>query len=1137
MFRHSLLILILLGLVCSSNAQIDNTISFRRMDARDIGSEQCTYQCWDKNGGCWFVADRGIIENNGYQSYFYRHDPSDSNTILNDTVHRIFSTGPEEIFISYATIPYITILNTTERTFEHHEMEFMKDESGQFKYAVTNIKPDHLGNVYVMSWGNGMQMYNRETGEFSNYSLALESDSKEYKSRPKDFVQIKGDEYLVAFFKQGKNERSFPIITNIVTGQNYEIPILDYVLIDPADPLRKKFHVAMQIINCVHVDANKNFWIGTYSGLFYLDNIKKELIRITNDDTDHRMNVVNIKSIVEVNGEMWCGSPNMGVVRVDMRNLKYNYIQSDPNNPTTLFNDRIVSMSTDQLGNLWICSEDGMVSVYSPMADRFKVHSWKEMGTKFTDRSEQVIPVNQMLVQSDGNVLISSEAGLQRFNPQLKKTVKRIDFLKNKGISRNVVTNFKFIGDSILLNIQGKLAYYYEEKDELTILTKKQVKGRNWKFLFRHSHPYKEPVYFLSNRLIQNYDLYRYNRSKGDMESFYTFPEGVKPKETFTFELASGRWMIHEFNGRFIIFDNEKLEHELYSPSQVETNFPDSTVRIAHVEGDRIFIGTEKGLYEFNEETKESVFINEKVGLRESEIVNAMKRDRLGRLWIALEKDIACWNETENKLDRFSSEDGLNVGAFLPAIGQRDNKGYLYFATMNGMLVFNPMSFDVPDMSLEVKPLNIRVQDSIIYDRNFSDANDLSFHWNDDEIAFEFYTNQIFQLVPHQFEYRIVEQGENWISNGKSNRIRFYDFPHGNYTLQVRATNGFKVTSEPYEIKFTIRTPFWLTWWFYAILAVIAGSAVWYYIKYRERALKKRQEILEQTVEDRTAEVVKQKQEAERQKSEAEHQKEIVEEKQQEITDSITYAKRIQDAILPSEELIQKFLPNAFVMYRPKDIVAGDFYWMEPISDDEVIFAVADCTGHGVPGAMVSVVCNNALNRTVREFKIKDPGKILDCTRELVIEQFDQAKSVKSVERDDTIKDGMDISICYLNKKTNKMFWAGANNPLWIIRNEELIEIKGNKQPIGKFEPSTDFATHEVEIEKDDRFYIFSDGYADQFGGEKGKKFKSSSLKKLFHSIHKKPIKVQLHSIEEQFDLWKGDYEQLDDVCVIGFQL
>ncbi|TXB67027.1 tetratricopeptide repeat protein [Vicingus serpentipes] len=257
-------------------------------------------------------------------------------------------------------------------------------------------------------------------------------------------------------------------------------------------------------------------------------------------------------------------------------------------------------------------------------------------------------------------------------------------------------------------------------------------------------------------------------------------------------------------------------------------------------------------------------------------------------------------------------------------------------------------------------------------------------------------------------------------------------------------------------------------------------------------------------------------------------QKILIETKNRDITDSIQYAKQIQSAILPSDETIKKLFASNFVFYKPKDIVAGDFYWALELPN-QILFAVADCTGHGVPGAMVSVVCNSALNRAVKEFNLNSPAKILDKATEIVIETFEKSNS--------NIKDGMDIALCSFDKETNELEYAGANNSIYLIRNGELIETKADKQPVGKFVNSKPFTNKQIKLEKNDSLYLFTDGYSDQFGGPKGKKYKYKAFKQLLINIHKKAMNEQKQIIYKSFIDWQGNLEQIDDVCIVGIRI
>ena len=265
------------------------------------------------------------------------------------------------------------------------------------------------------------------------------------------------------------------------------------------------------------------------------------------------------------------------------------------------------------------------------------------------------------------------------------------------------------------------------------------------------------------------------------------------------------------------------------------------------------------------------------------------------------------------------------------------------------------------------------------------------------------------------------------------------------------------------------------------------------------------------------------------QKKEVEQQKIIIEVKNKDITDSIKYAKRIQEAILPPQELIKQLLPNSFILYKPKDIVSGDFYWLEN-KEDRVLLAAVDCTGHGVPGALMSIVTHNGLSRAVNEHRLLKPSEILNYLNENV------HLTLRQSDEEGSIKDGADMSLCSFDFKNYMLEFAGANNTLIIIRGSELIEVKSDKQPIGSFrqEKLKPFTNHEIRLQKHDTVYLFSDGYADQFGGEKGKKFKYSKLKELLLSVQNKSMAEQKDILNETLETWKGNLEQVDDVCVIG---
>lgn len=268
---------------------------------------------------------------------------------------------------------------------------------------------------------------------------------------------------------------------------------------------------------------------------------------------------------------------------------------------------------------------------------------------------------------------------------------------------------------------------------------------------------------------------------------------------------------------------------------------------------------------------------------------------------------------------------------------------------------------------------------------------------------------------------------------------------------------------------------------------------------------------------------------AKKQKQIIQLQKNEVEQKNKEILDSITYAKRLQDAILVSETELTNTFNDAFVLYKPKDIIAGDFYWTHKLNHKSILIAAADCTGHGVPGALVSIVCSNALSRSVIEFNKKSTGEILDKTRELILEAF--------TKNDSDVKDGMDISLLKLDLESGEAEWSGANNSLVYFSSGKFCEIKADKQPVGLYFNSKSFSTHSIRLEKGDELFLFTDGYADQFGGPNGKKLKYKNLFGYFENVKQLPCKQQKEELNNMFAVWKGNLEQLDDICIIGIKV
>ncbi len=265
----------------------------------------------------------------------------------------------------------------------------------------------------------------------------------------------------------------------------------------------------------------------------------------------------------------------------------------------------------------------------------------------------------------------------------------------------------------------------------------------------------------------------------------------------------------------------------------------------------------------------------------------------------------------------------------------------------------------------------------------------------------------------------------------------------------------------------------------------------------------------------------------------------IIEAKNKHITDSINYASRIQQALVPEHDEIYQFLPDAFILYKPKDVVSGDFYWFNSLTyssldknKHQLLLATVDCTGHGVPGAMMSVIGNSLLNEIVKEKKITQPAEILNQLNASVI------KTLKQDEKSAQSKDGMDVALCHINLDNLEIQVAAAYRPIYYVKDGELLEIKGNKFPIGgsQFDFNRKFTNHTLQLSNGDAVYLFTDGYVDQFGGPNNKKFMSKRLKQLIAENKDRSMEEQCRIINRSFEEWKGEYNQIDDVAFIGIK-
>jgi serine phosphatase RsbU (regulator of sigma subunit) len=340
----------------------------------------------------------------------------------------------------------------------------------------------------------------------------------------------------------------------------------------------------------------------------------------------------------------------------------------------------------------------------------------------------------------------------------------------------------------------------------------------------------------------------------------------------------------------------------------------------------------------------------------------------------------------------------------------------------------------------------------------------------------------------------------------------------------IRAKDVIGNYSSVVELPFVVRPPFWKTTWFYIACGVLIVFLFLMVIKLREQSLIKDKLMLELKVKQRTRTIEKQKQAIEQQRDQIFKQND-------EITQSIAYARRIQWGVMPSEDIIVNLIGDYFIMLRPRDIVSGDFSWISQKRGLAIVVA-ADCTGHGVPGAFMSMMGVSFLNDIVNVDGIVHPDAILNNLRQKIKAIFE------TTGRDTKMQDGMDVAICTIDQKNHELWYAGAYNPLYIIREGALIEYKADRMPVGAHPKDNEqFTMHRVELKPNDRLYMFSDGYVSQFGGPNGRKFMAKPFKQLLLKTSTLTMAEQKTQLEDTIDMWQSSYDQVDDILVIGIQV
>jgi serine phosphatase RsbU (regulator of sigma subunit)/ligand-binding sensor domain-containing protein len=576
----------------------------------------------------------------------------------------------------------------------------------------------------------------------------------------------------------------------------------------------------------------------------------------------------------------------------------------------------------------------------------------------------------------------------------------------------------------------------------------------------------------------------------------------------------------------------------------LNSGLPSLEINIAMLGGEVVF-GTGYGLYRFDREESRFYYdstFNKPYKNGSTEVFRMLDDKANGLIWKFTANQIAYYKGgsvakeiTWNELPHSSVPGFYGVGSIECVYAE---EGAMWLGCKQGILRIDLNS--EKDYN-HIYPTLIRgftVNDSLMFNGTFFDAENnalieqpeksrptLSFNQN--SLRFDFAAPYYEAEEDLIYSYKLQGFNDEW---SRWTDVKFKEYTNldpGEYTFMVKARNYYGVESSVAIYKFTITpppTPWYYSWWAYLSYVVLFLLFIWGLLILNGKRLKAANEKLQRIVTERTAEIMLQKEEIELQRDE-------ITEKNSAITSSIQYAKRLQDAILPEEDLIGQSLNVHFVYWQPRDIVSGDFYWYHE-KEDKIFFAAADCTGHGVPGAFVSMTCHNIMNQVIIDLDNDDPGVILSKVHQGVVKVFQKEGALARAQ------DGMDIAFCVLNKSTGKLEFAGAHNPLVLVRNGEITELKADRTPIGGRTPlDHEFVRKELETESGDWVYLYSDGYPDQFGGDAGRKFMSKNFKKMLAEISVHPPHTQQQQLNERLNQWQGNYKRIDDILVVGFQI
>lgn len=836
---------------------------------------------------------------------------------------------------------------------------------------------------------------------------------------------------------------------------------------------------------CLLDDKYGNIWFGTVNGGLYkyiMPESRMEYYDLI------RMGVASnaVSCITEDSrGRVWIGTWGGGIVVFD--SLGYHKFNTE----NGLIASKIYTILEDVEGNILIADQSNGLTIFK--GDAFETVNDKSI---LSDPN-----VNAIYGDKDGSIWFGTNAGITRYYPSSEK---KPVFYNNR--NNSIYEDIRFIkedkaGDLWLGANEGGVIKFNMKTSKF------EAQPYINSILYRGGQVKAMEIDKQNNLWIGTLDGLAVGTINDQNFQRYTLMDSltVSTITALYCDPAGNMWIGNEAAGKkhgLIRFDAATKKFK-----QVSSLIGIIPKTMVMDNRGILWIGTGQGLFAFRNDSIIST-LNQDDGLL-SDNINLLAIGNDGSIYIGTNIGVNRFFPETKRIFSYTERNGFTGIETKPNAVLKDPAGDLWFGTANGAIHMNPDQTETRSLEPLTHIMSMRVNYELT-----DMVNGLKLNYNTKSVLFDYYS--ICLTNPDIVRYKVKLDGadESWRPVTDQTRAIYSALRPGKYTFNVIARNSQGIwNSKPVSFHFVIMPPFYLTWWFIITASVLVILIIVLYIKIREKNLIREKMILEEKVEERTAEVVQKSVE--------------IEEKNRDITASIRYAERIQRAMLPREDTFHE----TFVLFMPKDIVSGDFYWMYDNGDWQFI-AVVDCTGHGVPGAFMSIIGHNSLNKVVREYGLTRPSAIVDQLNVEVMKALLQRHEKK-------ITDGMDLALIAFNRRNFTLEFAGAFNPLFVVRKGEVFTYKGDRFPIGMTttEEKKTFSNQSIDIQPGDMLYMCTDGYADQFGSSEVKKYKSYNVKKFLSTIWDLPMCEQKDRLEKEILTWKGDLEQVDDILFVGTKI